>query len=105
MPNGEIIKSTHTSLMSHPDLPLQSRKAHLFQGLNKALLSIGTLCDNGCEATFNGKYVHIKNKQIGKIIMRETRYPRTKLYMLNLTQQKKRMTESTTPDKYFAGSA
>ena len=25
MPNGEIIKSTHTALLSRPDLPLQAR--------------------------------------------------------------------------------
>ena len=43
MPNGEIITSTHTALLSHQDLPLQSRKAHLFTGLNKALLYFGIL--------------------------------------------------------------
>ena len=103
--NGEIITSTQTALLSHPDLPLQARKAHLFPGLNKALLSIGTLCDHGCEATFNEKSVRVLNKWSGKFIMKGTRDPRTNLYMLNLTQQKKLMTESTTPDKSFAGSA
>ena len=43
MPNGEVIKSTHTALLSHLDLPLQARQAHPFPGLTKALLSIGTL--------------------------------------------------------------
>ena len=43
IPNGEIITSMHTELLSHPDLPLKARKSHLFPGLNKALLSIGTL--------------------------------------------------------------
>ena len=37
--------------------------------------------------------------------MEGTRDPHIKLYMLNLTQQNKLMTESTTPNKYFAGSA
>ena len=37
--------------------------------------------------------------------MRGTRDTRTNLYMLNLTQQNKLMTYSTTPDEYFAGSA
>ena len=37
--------------------------------------------------------------------MKGTRDTRTNLYMLNLNQKKKLMTESTTPDKYFAGSA
>ena len=43
MTNGEVIKSTHTALLAHPDLPLQARHAHLFPGLTKVLLSIGTL--------------------------------------------------------------
>ena len=65
MPNGEVITSTHTALLAHPDLPLQARQAYLFIGLTKALLSIGTLCEHGCETTFNDKSVHIKNKQSG----------------------------------------
>ena len=72
MPNGEIIKSAHTALLTHQDLPLQAIQAHLFPGLKKALLSIGTLCEHGCGATFNNKAVHIKNKQSGKTIMRGT---------------------------------
>ena len=68
-------------------------------------MSIGALCDHGCESTFNDKYVRIKNNQIGKIIMRGTQDASTNLYMLKLTQQKKIMTGSTTPDKYFVGSA
>ena len=105
MPNGEVIKYTHTALLAHPDLPLQARQANIFPGITKALLYIGTLCEHGCEATFNGKSVHIKNKQSGKIIMRGKRDAHTKLYTLSLTQQKKLKTESTTTDKYFAGSA
>ena len=104
MSNGEVIKSTHTSLLSNPDLTLKVRQAHLFPGLTKALLSIGKLCKHVCESTVNNKSVHIKNKQSEKIIMRETRDARTNLYILRLTQQKKLMMESTTPDEYFAGS-
>ena len=94
----------HTALLSRPDLPLQARRAHIFPWITKALLSIGKLCEHGCEDTFNDKYVHIKNKQSGKIIMRVTRDARTTLYMLNLTQQKKLMMYSTTPDKYLQGT-
>ena len=32
-----------TALLAHPDLPLQARQAHIFPGLTKDLLSIGTL--------------------------------------------------------------
>ena len=86
MPNGEIIKSTHTALLSHPDLLLQARQAHLFPGITKALLSIGKFCDHDCEATFNEKSVLINRTQSGQIIMRVTRDTRTNSYMLNLTQ-------------------
>ena len=87
MPNGDIIKSTHTALLDHPDLPLQARQAHLFPGLKKALLSIGTLCKHGCESTFNENSVHIKNKQSGNTIIRRKRYACIDLYMLSLTQK------------------
>ena len=105
IPNGEIITSTHTALLSQQDLPILSWKSHIFPGLNKALLSIVTLCDHGCQATFNDKYILILNKSGGKVIMKGKRYPCSNLCMLNLTQQNKLMTELTTPDKYFAGSA
>ena len=75
MPNGDIITSTHTSLISQQNLPIQAREAHLFTGINKALLSIGTLCDHGCEANFNDKYVLIINKESGKVIMKGTKDP------------------------------
>ena len=51
IPNGEIITSTHKALLSRQDLLIQARKAHIFPGLNKTLLSIGKFCNNGCEAT------------------------------------------------------
>ena len=57
--NGEIVTSTHTALLSHQDLLIQARKSHIFPGLNKALVSIGTLCNHGCEATFNDKSVRV----------------------------------------------
>ena len=94
---------THTALLAHPDLTLQARQAHLFLGLTKALLYIGALCEHRCEATFNDKLVHIKNKQSGNIILRGKRDARTNLYMLIFTKQKKLITESTTRDEYFAG--
>ena len=65
---------------------------------------IETLCDQVCEATFNDKSVLIINKGGRKVIMKGTRDPRSNLYMLNLTQLNKLMTEFTTPEEYFAGS-
>ena len=93
IPNGEIITSTHTALLSHQDLPIQAQKSHLFPGVNKYLLSIGTLCDHGCEATFNYKHVLILKKWSGKVIMKGTRDPHSIMYMLNMTKRNKLMTD------------
>ena len=40
--NEKIISSTQIALLSHQYLPIQARKAHLFPGLNEALLYIVT---------------------------------------------------------------
>ena len=47
MPNREIITSTHTSLLPKQYLTMAAWKTHIFPGLNKALLSIGTFFDHG----------------------------------------------------------
>ena len=39
MPNREIIRSTHTDLLSKQDLPIAARKAHIFPGIKKAFPS------------------------------------------------------------------
>ena len=104
VPNREIITSTHTSLLSKKYLPIAAWKAHIFPGLNKALLSIGTLCDHGCQAIFNDKKVLIINKGSGKVMMKGKQDPHSHLYMLNFTQRNKLMMKFQTPDKYFAGS-
>ena len=36
----------------------------------QSVKNIGALCEHGCEATFDKNFVHIKNKQSGKIILR-----------------------------------
>ena len=77
----------------------------MFPGLNKALLSIGTLCNHGCQSKFYEKSVRILKRGSGKLIMNGTRDTRSNMYMINLTKKKKLMTEFTTPDEYLAGSA
>ena len=104
MPKGEIITSKHTALLSKQDLPIEARKENIFPGLNKALMSIGTICDHGYQATFDDKIVLILKKGSGKVIMKGTRDPHSNLYMINSTQRNKLMTEFTTPEKYFAGN-
>ena len=70
MPNGQILQSNHTAFLKEKLLPLEAQEAHLFPGLNKALIYIGIFCDHGCLAIFDNKEVTIINKKNGKIIMR-----------------------------------
>ena len=79
MPNGEIITLIHTAILSKPDLPIEARKAHLFPGLKKALLSIGTFCDHIFQSVFDDKEVLILNKRNGKTMMKGRRYPLSSL--------------------------
>ena len=67
-------------------------------------MSIGTLCDNGCKATFDDIEVIIENKKNKEIVMRGDRDPVTKLYSINISQENKLMTELETPDENFAGN-
>ena len=93
MPNGEIITSTHVALIPQQNLPDKARKSHIFPGLQKPLISIGTLCDNNCIAVFNEKMVTIYDKTTMQIVMQGHRDPRTTLYMIKMTAPLKSMTE------------
>ena len=61
-PNGEIITSFHIALLPQHNLPDKARKAHILPGLQKPLISIGTLCDNKCIAVFDEQRVTIYDK-------------------------------------------
>jgi hypothetical protein len=53
LPNGHTIESTHTCELHLPGLLPPVRKAHLFPALaGHSLLSVGQLCDQGCDVTF-----------------------------------------------------
>jgi hypothetical protein len=60
MPNNQHIQATHIgSVPISGNLPAAACKAHLFRELHSSLLSIGQLCDHGCEATFTETQVII----------------------------------------------
>jgi hypothetical protein len=61
LPNGNTLQSsTNNCTLSFPQLPIEARQAHLIPGLtHSSLVSIGVLCDSGCEATFDDKQVII----------------------------------------------
>ena len=53
MPDNTTITSTHTCNLDIPSLPTTATQGHLFPDMGPtALLSIGQLCDVGCDATF-----------------------------------------------------
>ena len=106
MPDGHIIYSSHTALLHQNTLPIAERQAHILPDLkNKALLSIGMFCDNGCLALFDDKKVYIIDKQTNKNIMHGTRNNKSTLYMVPLTtKQNEDMTECKIPEHHFDGS-
>jgi hypothetical protein len=60
LPDGKYISSTHTGYIPLPKLPQSTKKAHLFPDLvANALISVGTLCNHGCKATFMANKVII----------------------------------------------
>ena len=53
LPDKSIIHSTHTGLLQIPALPPAACLAHQFPKLSgTSLISIGQLCDHGCEVRF-----------------------------------------------------
>ena len=71
MPNGEIITSSHKELLPMTQVPIKAREAIVSPKLRKALLSVSTLCNNGCTATFDKQKIYIYHNV--KIIMQGTR--------------------------------
>ena len=98
MPNGEIITSSQISLLPQHNLPDKARKKHTFPGLQKPLISIGTLCDNNCIAVFDEKRVTIYDKTTRQIVMQGHRDPKTTLYIITMTAPLRAMTEQHIPD-------
>jgi hypothetical protein len=60
LPNGALIRSSHTGTLPVPGLPPSACRAHVFPSLQShSLLSIGQLCDHGCKAVFTHNDVTI----------------------------------------------
>ena len=93
MPNGEIITLNNIALLTHHNIPDKARKAHISPGVQKPLISIGTLCDNNCIAVFYEKRVTIYDQTTRNIIMQGHRDTITTLYMINMTATLKSMVE------------
>jgi hypothetical protein len=66
LPDAGTMRATHTDELPIKALPYAARQAHLFPTLSSgALLSIGQLCDPGCQTFFNASTVNIiKNHKL-----------------------------------------
>ena len=98
IPNGEIITSSHITLIPQHNLPDKARQAHIFPGLQKPLISISKLCDNNCISVFDEKRVTIFEKLTRQIVMQGHRDPNTTLYMINMAAPLRAMKEQQIPD-------
>jgi hypothetical protein len=60
IPNGTTIQSSHTSDLLLSALPPEVRRAHILPGLvHNSLISVGQLCDSGCNVTFTQDKVEV----------------------------------------------
>ena len=98
MLNVEITTSSHIALLPQHNLPDKAHQAHIFTGLQKPLISIGTLCENNCIAVFDEKRVTIYEKSTRQIVMQGHRDPNTTLYMINMAAPLRSMKEQHIPD-------
>ena len=81
MPNGEIIKSSHKALLPMTQLPLKAREAIIFPKLRKSLLSVSTLCNNGCTTTFDMNGVKVIDKE-NKVLLKGKQ--KNNLYLVDM---------------------
>jgi hypothetical protein len=86
MPTGTMIQLSHTCELLLADLPPQARKAHIIPGLlHNSLISVGQLCDSGCNITFTQEQVTVLRD--GTCVMYGSRDPRSRLWRVDLKQK------------------
>jgi hypothetical protein len=85
LPNGATLQSSPTNCtLNIPQLPYEARKAHLIPGLtHSSLVSIDTLCDAGCKATFDRTTVVITKND--NVVLTGPRDTRTRLWKFPTT--------------------
>ncbi len=64
LPDGSTINSTHIGELPFQFLSMKARQAHIFPKLQSSLLSVGVLCDDGCEVKFQSDKVEVRKNNI-----------------------------------------
>ena len=110
IPNGHVMTASHDAEL-HPNclpIPLNraARKASVLPHLQKALISLGQLCDNGCEYVILDKhYARVVQAGITSII--GLRDPSTGLWLVDLEKPglPQPLASHHTSQPHFANSA
>ena len=83
LPNGDVIKSTHTCNLDIPWLPDHITEAHIVPGLSHtSLVSARKFCDAGCKITFDKDECRIFYKK--KLVLSGKRDDKTGLWTVPL---------------------
>jgi len=83
LPDGKIIKSTHTGNLDIPWLPTTMTECHVVPGLaHSSLISTRKFCDAGCKVSFDEDECRVYFK--GKLVLTGDRDPVTTLWRLPL---------------------
>ena len=83
IPNGATMQSTHEAELDLPALPLAARLVHLVPSIQHSLLSMGQLCDAGCDVIFDAKSVTVS--YANQPVLKGLRNSNTKLWHLDLS--------------------
>ena len=87
LPNGSNLFTAGTGTLNLRSLPKNATKAYILPGLRQnSLVSIGTLCDSGCTATFTHQSITVKDEQ-GREALKGHRDPVTRLWHIPISDE------------------
>ena len=93
-PNGSVMTSTHQAELAIPGLPPQARTAHVLPDLKSGpLLSIGQLCDAGCDVRFDRGTVTVSHGH--RTVLTGSRTADTKLWQIPLPEPPRHQANTT----------
>ena len=82
MPNGDLIIATHAGTLNLPTISNKAKLAYKFPHIQKSLLSLSAICNEGGTAIFNKHEMYITKNR--KIILKGTRDKLTGLWLISM---------------------
>ena len=94
MANSHVIHYTHKAELCLPYINSGAKIAHIFPELKShGLISVGLLCDAGCQAILDYNTITIVHKETNNIIMTGQQSVDTKLWLLDVPTNNKQPTD------------